>query len=190
MVPQAPDRVRIALLIPLVAVLSCKNDMDRVAAIELPASSPDRTTTNAEYYYSDSGRVSNRLRAGKIEEYLAKDDRHTEISDGLELLFYTAAGAEGSVLRARRGRIWPDERRMEVSEQVVFTNAKGETLETEELLWSQDSARVHTDRPVKITRKGDILYGDGLDAAEDFSSYTIRRPHGSLALPPDSTLAP
>lgn len=168
---------------------SCKNDMERVAAIELPATAPDRVTTNAEYFYSDSGRVSNRLRAGRIEEYMGEKDHHTRISDGLELLFYTAAGAEGSVLRARRGRIWPEEHRMQVQEQVVFTNAVGETLETEELLWWQDSARVHTDRPVKVTRKGDILYGDGLDAAEDFSSYTILRPRGILEVPPD-TLAP
>jgi hypothetical protein len=48
---------------------------------------------------------------------------------------------------------------------------------------------VHTDRPVRITRAQDILFGQGLDATEDFSRYTIRRITGSLQLDRD-TLAP
>lgn len=181
--------IAIGALAWLFMLPSCKNDLDRVAAIDVPEHAADRTTTNAEYYYSDSGKVLNRLRAGRIEEYMEKDDRHTEMSDGLELLFYTADGSEGSVLTARRGKIWPDQKRMQVNEHVVFVNAKGERLETEELIWSQDSARVRTDKPVKITRKDDILYGQGLDAAEDFSNYTIRKPTGSFAVPAD-TLVP
>jgi lipopolysaccharide export system protein LptC len=78
---------------------------------------------------------------------------------------------------------------MEVLDHVVFTNVRGERLETEKLVWEQDSARVHTDRPVKITRANDILYGQGLDASEDFSRYTIRRVTGSLVLDRD-TLSP
>jgi LPS export ABC transporter protein LptC len=171
----------------LLALPACRNELDRVAAIEVPVEAPDRVTTNAEYLYSDSGRVTNRLRAGRIEEYMGEP--RTDIVDGLELLFYTTDGREGSVLTARRGRIWPEQGRMQVNEQVVFVNAKGERLETEELVWEQDSARVHTDRSVRITRKGDILYGTGLDAAEDFSRYTLRQVTGSFALPADS-LAP
>lgn len=190
MVQKAAHRVIVfGAVVCLFVLPACKNDLDRVAAIDVAEHAPDRTTTHAEYYYSDSGKVMNRLRAGKIEEYMEKDDRHTEMSDGLELLFYTADGSEGSLLTARRGRIWPDQERMQVNEHVVFVNVKGERLETEELIWSQDSARVRTDKPVKITRKGDILYGQGLDAAEDFSNYTIRKPTGSFVVPSD-TLAP
>jgi LPS export ABC transporter protein LptC len=165
---------------------TCKNDLDRVAAIDVPASAPDRITIHAEYLYSDSGRVTNRLRAGKIEEYLVKDQERTELSDDLELVFFSTDGREGSRLTAHRGRIWPNEGRMQVNEQVVFTNIKGERLETEELTWEQDSGRVFTDRPVKITRSRDVLYGQGLDASEDFSRYTIRQVTGSIALPPDT----
>ena len=71
---------------------------------------------------------------------------------------------------------------IEVDEQVVFTNVRGEKLETEQLIWSQDSDRVWTSRPVKITRAQDIIYGQGLDANEDFTHYTIRNITGSLAV--------
>lgn len=170
-------------------VAGCSNDLDRVAAVEVRQEEPDRVTTGAEYVYSDSGRVRNRLKAGRVSEYRTAPPPRTELEDGVELVFYDRMGRAGSVLKARRARILPGERRMEVQDQVVFTNARGERLETEKLIWEQDSARVHTDRPVKITRASDILYGQGLDASEDFSRYTIRRVTGSLQLERD-TLGP
>lgn len=48
---------------------------------------------------------------------------------------------------------------------------------------------MYTDRPVKITRAQDILYGQGLDANEDFSRYTIRRITGNLYLDKDTLAA-
>lgn len=169
--------------------LSCKNDLDRVAAIEVPANSPDRITTHAEYLYSDSGLVRNRIRAGTISEFKGPPP-HTELSDGVELTFFNLDGHAGSQLTARRGHIDPEKNRMTVEEEVVFVNARGEKLETEHLTWNQDSNRVFTDCPVKITRSRDIIYGQGLDAAQDFSRYTIRRITGTLFIDRSDTLAP
>lgn len=170
------------LIIAACCLMACKNDLDRVAAIEVAADAPDRVTTNAEYFYSDSGRVRNRLRAGTINEFLTEGREHTVMTNGVELTFYDASGAAGSVLTARRGSILSKQHRMEVDEQVVFTNVRGEKLETEQLIWSQDSDRVWTSKPVKITRAQDIIYGQGLDANEDFTHYTIRNITGSLAV--------
>jgi LPS export ABC transporter protein LptC len=162
-------------------LLSCKNDLDEVAAVELPAAVPDRITEDAEYLYTDSGVVRNRLRATRITEWGAPEKR-TEMDGGLELVFFDTAGQQGSVLTARRGVILPDLERMQVMDDVVFVNAKGERLETELLTWHQDSARVRTDRAVRIARGADVIHGMGLDAAEDFSSYVIKRVTGTLHL--------
>lgn len=170
-----------------VTFTSCKNDLDSVAAVDLHADGPDRTTTNAEYLYSDSAIVRNRLRAGTVEEYMGKPSR-TELSNGVELVFFTATGQQGSILTAQRGTVRGDERLMRVAGDVVFVNAKGEILKTEELHWVQDSALVHTDKPVTIIRERDTIRGEGMRAAEDFSRYTILRPHGILAVPGDDTL--
>lgn len=170
-------------------LFACKNDLDRVAAIEVPANGPDRITTDAEYLYSDSGTVRNRVRAGTISEFSGEHPR-TEMTDGVELTFFGPDGHAGSQLTARRGEIQPDRNRMVVEEQVVFINAKGERLETEQLTWDQDSGRVYTDRPVKVIRVRDIIYGQGLDAAQDFSQYTIRKITGTLFIDQSDTLAP
>lgn len=169
----------------VVPMASCKNDLDKVAAVALPELVPDRVTSKAEYLYSDSGVVRNRLRAGRIAEWKAKPER-TEITEGLELQFFDPQGNPGSKLTARRGVIWPAQKRMEVYEQVVFTNTKGERLETEQLTWEQDSARVRTDKAVRVQRGEDIIHGQGLDAAEDFSNYVIRKVTGVLHLQGDT----
>lgn len=172
--------------IPFIPVLywagmsvSCTNDMDRVAAIEVQAGAPDRTTMGAEYHFTDSGRVRNVLRAGRIEEYKGEPG-HTVIEQGLELEFYGRDGAQNSVLTARRGLILPAQRRMQVFDEVVFVNAKGERLETEALTWEQDSAKVFTDKAVRIVKGPDVIYGQGLEADEDFNRYRIHKVTGEI----------
>lgn len=168
----------------LLLLTACKNDLDKVAAVEVPANAPDRITRQATYTITDSGRVRNRLEAGRIAEWTT-GTRRTEITDGLRLDFVGPDGTVTSTLTARRGTILSDERRMEVNEQVVFINAQGERLETEQLTWLQDSARIHTDKPVRVQRGSDVVHGIGLDAAEDMSTYTIRQITGELYLPAD-----
>lgn len=182
-----PGRVLPMILVWL--VVGCKNDLDQLAAVDMDAAAPDRITLQAEYFYSDSGRLRNRLRAGRVEEYMGDDRQRTEMSEGLELVFFNTDGGQGSILTAREGLIKPRKNLMEVRDHVVFTNARGERLETELLVWSQDSDRVWTDRPVKIVRAKDILYGQGLDANEDFSRYTIRRLTGTLFVESGDTSA-
>ncbi|HRF82517.1 MAG TPA: hypothetical protein PL070_20825 [Flavobacteriales bacterium] len=67
----------------MLCLVACQNDLDKVAAIELELSAPDRITTTAEYLYSDSGRVSNRLRAGRIAEWSSGEGKRTEMNDGV-----------------------------------------------------------------------------------------------------------
>ena len=186
---QRMSRLAPILIASFILFAGCGNDLDKVAAVELPAAVPDRVTEEAEYFYSDSGVVRNRLRAGRIAEWTTEPKR-TEMSNGVELLFFDALGNPGSTLTARRGLILPGKKRMEVMEQVVFINARGERLETEQLTWEQDSARVHTDKAVRVQRGEDVIHGQGLDAAEDFSHYTIRRVTGTLQLGSDTLATP
>ena len=180
---------RLPVILAILALAACSNDLDRVAAIDIPAEAPDRITLDAEYQFTDSGRVRNVLKAARIEEYRS-DPAHTELTGGLELTFFDSLGMPGSVLTARRGTIVPSKEKMEVYEEVVFVNAKGDRLETEQLTWLQDSAKVHTDKAVRIQRGGDIIHGHGLDASQDLSRYTIQRITGELYIAEDDNLAP
>ena len=45
------------------------------------------------------------------------------------------------------------------------------------------------DKAVRIQRGGDVIHGQGLVAAEDFSKYSVRRITGTLRIASDDTLA-
>jgi LPS export ABC transporter protein LptC len=169
-------------------LVSCTNDLDKVAAVAVSDDAPDRVTHQAEYLYTDAGRPRYRLQAGRIDEW-TKDPQRYEITDGLKLQFFDSVGAPGSTLTARRGVILTQEKRMEVYEEVVFINVKGERMETEKVVWYQDSARIFTDKAVRIQRGQDIIHGQGLEANEDFSRYTLRRITGTLRMSQDDTLS-
>lgn len=186
---RSPPIPLLAALMLLAVLPACKNDLDRVAALEVPADGPDRITTGAEYLFSDSGVVRNRVRAATIEEYTG-DDPHTELSGGIELTFFAPDGTANGLLTARKGSILPKQNRMQVDQQVVFTNVRGEQLETEQLTWDRDSGRVHTDKPVKVTRARDIIFGQGLDASQDMGNYTVRKVTGTVFIGAGDTLAP
>ena len=169
-------------------LVSCTNDLDKVAAVAVSDDAPDRVTHQAEYLYTDAGRPRYRLQAGRIAEWTREPQRY-EITEGLRLQFFDSLGAPGSTLTARRGIILPQANRMEVYEEVVFVNVKGERLDTEKVVWYQDSARIYTDKAVRIQRGQDIIHGQGLDASEDFSRYAIRRITGTLRMSQDDTLS-
>lgn len=77
---------------------------------------------------------------------------------------------------------------MEASGQVVFVNSRGERLDTEQITWYQDSARIYTDKAVRIQRGDNIIHGQGLVAAEDFSRYRVKRVTGTLQMATGDTL--
>jgi LPS export ABC transporter protein LptC len=57
---------------------------------------------------------------------------------------------------------------------------KKEQLNTEELFWKQSDKKIFTDKFVTIRQQGDVIYGEGLEAKEDMSDYTINKLRGTF----------
>jgi LPS export ABC transporter protein LptC len=59
----------------------------------------------------------------------------------------------------------------------VFVKAEnGTRVKAQKLIWNQKTHRVTSDTYVQLTtKKGDVLRGKGLDAAEDFSSWEFKQ---------------
>ncbi len=48
-----------------------------------------------------------------------------------------------------------------------------EQLNTEELFWFPKDRNIKTDKFVTIRQQDNVIYGEGLEAKQDLSSYTI-----------------
>ncbi len=71
-------------------------------------------------------------------------------------------------------------KKMEAKNNVIVTNAKGEILNTEHLIWDQNTHKIYSDVFVKITTATQILFGKGLESDERFEKYRIKNPTGFI----------
>jgi LPS export ABC transporter protein LptC len=163
--------------------VSCtRNEIDEVLSFSDLENPPVRTTSNVTYTYTDSGKVSNVLNAGKVLRFETSDSTYSLIEDGFELVFYDDRGEFDGRLTAMNGYIRGDNALMIARDSVVFVNRLDEKLLTEELIWQQDSGKVYTNKLVTIYRDGMVLLGKGLESDENFTNYEILEPSGNFFL--------
>lgn len=162
-------------------LFSCaSNELEEVLVYNEKEVMPIRSTTQVTYTYTDSGRVKNLLEANKLEQFKVADSSYSILSEGFSLTFYDAQGAFDGKLTAQNGYISNDNSVMVARDSVVFVNKLKEKLNTEELVWRQDSATVTTDKFVTIERGDGIIYGKGLESNQSFTNYEIMEPTGVI----------
>lgn len=137
------------------------------------------TATNVETFYSNAGIVKAKLNAPLLKRF-NNSAPYTELAKGLSLVFYDEHMQENGRMTARYGINYEQEQKMIVRNNVVVVNVKGEILNTEELTWNQATRKIFTDKFVKITTADEVLYGDGMEADEDFTHYKIRKIKGTI----------
>ncbi|MBW3545011.1 MAG: LPS export ABC transporter periplasmic protein LptC [Bacteroidetes bacterium] len=124
--------------------------------------------------YSDSAVVRISVEAAKQYEY---EDGNREFPEGIYVEFYEPDGSVSSTLMADKGYYFKKQDRYTAVGNVVVEGRKeNNRLDTDTLHWSPPTERVYTKAPVLITEGQDSLRGLGLEAKQDFSTYTILEP--------------
>lgn len=167
----------------LMAVLfSCENSPEAIKEVtEASDTLPDERAKNVELIYSDSARIKLIISAPSLERY-AGDSNITEFPDGVKLTVYNSKGEIESTLDAKYGRHFPDEKKLEVRNEVKVVNTQGHVLETEHLVWTEGDRMINSNEFVKINTGKEIIYGEGLEAREDFSKYRIKKIKGTITV--------
>lgn len=158
---------------------SCKNEMEEIQAISQDKEIPIQTTYNGEFFYTQEGKLQNKLIAAKMENYEG-DDPYYVASGGFELFIYDTAEVEEAKITAEYGAFYQLENKMFARNNVKLFNVEGEELHTEELTWLQDSDKVYTDKFVKIIRHDGVIYGRNLVSNLSFSKYQMDRISGDI----------
>jgi len=172
------------IIISLCAMLfltSCVNDMNQIMGMSEYDKLPAVTSYDFQMMYSDSGLVKARLTAPQRNVYEG-DAPYMEMPKGLTVIFYDAAHKPETTINAKYGIRKEKEGTMEVRNNVVVINNKGEQLNTEQLIWDEQTEKLRSDVFVKITTPEQIIFGDGLEADQNFSSYRIKKIKGTIKL--------
>lgn|SRR5690606_6187696 len=139
---------------------------------------PVREAENVEHLYTENGKVKVKMLADQL---LERQNGDQEFPKGLYLEFYDEFGKLESTLRANQASFNKAEELWRgVGNVEVINIKKSEQLNTEELFWKPKDKRIFTEKFVTIRLQRDVIYGEGLEAAQDMSSYRILKPSGNL----------
>ncbi|KAB2859103.1 MAG: LPS export ABC transporter periplasmic protein LptC [Flavobacteriales bacterium] len=160
---------------------SCENDIEEVNALSSKKNEPIRRGKNVELIHSEKAQIKMRLTAPLMEEYDGEKN-YTEMPLGIQVNLYDSLQNVSTKLTANYAIHKTSENIMEAKNDVVVINEKGDKLNTEHLIWLQDSSKIYTNEFVKITTKDEIIMGEGLQSNEDFTKYKILKIKGTIQL--------
>ncbi|MCB0525138.1 MAG: LPS export ABC transporter periplasmic protein LptC [Lewinellaceae bacterium] len=135
---------------------------------------------DVEILYSDSAIVRVRVTGPLLYNYTDRENARQEFPQGIRMDFMQADFSVRSTLTARNAIRRQDKGLITARDSVVLTTIKEEKLETEELIWDEKSGKVYTEKFVKVTQPGEVIYGFGLEAEQDFSYWRILVPKGRI----------
>jgi len=167
------------LVVPfLFSVLILTSCSQQETAQPVTYDGPLREIEDVDMLYTERQTVKTKLQAKKVLEFQNGD---REFPEGIYLEFYDETGALTSTLSANSAFYIKSEDKWRGRGKVEVKNmAKGEQLNTEELFWKPDRRRIFTEKFVTIKQQTEVLYGTGLDAAQDLSDYSITNPQGDF----------
>ena len=165
---------------------SCSNSDEEVSEVQASEEPLMQRILQGTFTYSERGKTMHVLKAGemtRIEGGSAKSPEDlVEVRKGMELFIDGDESDHEAYLQAQWAALDEKQLRLVAEHEVILSNRKGDILETEYLVWAEDSNRVWTNRPVIITSDQGILFGEGLESDGRFENYEVIRPKGEIIL--------
>lgn len=166
------------------AWLGCENDMAKVQELINEEQVHVETGTDVEIVYSEMGNIKARVIAPRMNKHYG-DAPDTEFPEGLTVYNYGDSLKLVSKMQANYGISYDKKEEILVRDDVILVNTEGEKLNSEELIWSRKKKQIYSDKFVKITTPEEIIVGEGFEANEDFSEYTIKKITGRFSVEAD-----
>ena len=173
-------------MVTIIAMLfACKNDLKEVAAMDFSDTVPDISARNIDFTFSDSAMVQIRL-TGPVMHAYEGEDPYMVFPEGFMVEFYDSVLNVTTTITGLYGIHYREKKFMEARHNVVVTNFEtGERLDTEELIWDMNKEIIYSNKFVKITSEDGVIFGDGLEAEQDFSKRKILNPSGEIEVKED-----
>jgi LPS export ABC transporter protein LptC len=141
---------------------------------------PVQEAEDVELFYTENHLIKVKMTTPLLHEFKTGD---REFPKGIYLEFYNETGERTSTLRANHAYYFKSEDKWRARGKVeVINTEKNEQLNTEELFWFPAKENISTESFVTIRLQNEVLYGEGLEAKQDMSTYTILNPQGEFEI--------
>jgi LPS export ABC transporter protein LptC len=155
--------------------------MDQAKLVTARANVNIEKGKNIEIKYSDYGNLKVVAKAKSMTRFNTEKP-YMEFSDGIKVFFYDASHQVQTLMTAEYATAVESTNQMTARKNVEVVNAKGEKLNTEELIWDEQKKIMYSNAFVKITTADEIIYGTGMQANESFTDYVIKKITGKVKI--------
>lgn len=169
---------KISYLIVIVLAFSC---VQKENATPKEYEGPLQEAEGVELLYTQNQSIKVKMKTPLLYEFKTGD---REFPKGIYLEFYDEkTGKLASTLRADHAYYFKNEDKWRARGKVeVINKEKNEQLNTEELFWFPQKENILTDKFVTIRQQETVIYGEGLEAKQDMSTYSITKPQGEIEI--------
>ena len=120
------------------------------------------------------------LKAPKLLSFETENQDYIEFPEGIELIKYDEKQNVISSITANYAKQFEKEKKWEAKNNVIATNANGDTLKTEHLIWEEEAEKIYTEEFVRIIRPDQIFTGIGFESDQSLQNWKIKNPKGTI----------
>ncbi len=157
---------------------SCRNDPKVINSMVNKTMLQEDKAYDVTFYISEHGRTKVSIYTKEFVRNDVAKPPFTDMKKFIKVDFFNDSMVVENTLTAKYARYYEKQGNILLRDSIIVKNKKGETLKTEELVWNQNIEKYFTEKPVAIHTPTQILYGNGLEANQDFSWYEIKHPTG------------
>lgn len=176
------NRILYIVSIFILVLQACTSETDKERVMNERINLPLETGKNIYITYTDSGSTKAKVFAPILERYATETRNETVMKNGITAYFFSKDGKIDSYLKSKYAVRYDREKKMIARNDVILVNSKGDTLNTEELIWEEAKQMIHSDKYVRITTKDEIIMGDGFESNTEFTKYKIFSIRGTISL--------
>jgi LPS export ABC transporter protein LptC len=172
----------VAVLVSGAAMLfyGCENNIEQIKAFYSTENLPVLEAKNFETLLTDSGQVRYSLKAPILLRFEDEGRNYIEFPEGMELVKFDEKKRIISSITADYAKQFVAEDKWEAKNNVIATNAQGDTLKTEHLIWEEKKEIIYTEDFVRIIRTDQIITGIGFTSDQKLQNWKIKNPKGTI----------
>ena len=161
---------------------ACKSSGSKAELLEYQGKFPDESAENMMITVSDSGRTSFIVSTPMLNYYTTTDSSYMDCPMGLRITSFNDYGRKQALITAKYACQINNNLFKATDSVIIYDLINGDSVMTNEVIWDQRRRSIYSTQPVRqVKRDGSVNYGDGFDADERFTRYTIIHPHGEMA---------
>ncbi len=165
------------VILSIIALYSCSGGNENV--LNAPVyEGPISEVYDAVNYYSDSAVVKLKI---ETPVRLNFENGDMEFPEGVFIEFYDKKGGMTNTLSSNHCYYTKEDNEYKATGNVEMVGlVSKEKLLTEELFWNIKEEKIYTDKFVMIETENQIVKGEGLEADQEFTTWTMKKTTGII----------